>query len=429
MLAGMAGLALDRAPPLGVPLRFLLTAPFLAAAAGLALAAVGPAAVTARLAGPAVAAAHLYTLGFVTMVMCGALLQLLPVVGGGTVPAQRAVAAIVHALLAVSPLVLGAGLATGAGAATAAGAALAAAALALFCAAGLAGVRSCARGQDTVRAIGAALMALAVALAVGLLAALGRAGWAVPAGSWGTLHQAWVLLGWVGVLVMGVAWQVVPMFQMTPPYPPAARRVPLAALLAGLVGWSVARTAGSAPVAAAALAAAALALAAFALATLALQARRRRRLRDATLDAWRIAMLALLAALACGLVAVARPGAGPGWAWAAGTLYLVGFAGSAITGMLYKIVPFLLWLHMHRRLHPRPGATARVPHLRELLPEARARRQLRLHALAVALLALAGAWPALARPAGLVAAVAWTLLGVELARAALAARRALAAAA
>ncbi len=428
MLAGLAGLSIDRAPPLGVPLRFLLTAPFLAALAGAALAAAGPAAVAARLGGQAVAVAHLYTLGFVTMVMCGALLQLLPVVGGGAVPAQRAVAAVVHALLAVSPLVLGAGLATGTGAAIAAGAALAAAALALFCAAGLAGVRACARGQDTVRAIGLALVALALALAFGLLAALARARWAVPAGPWGTLHQGWMLLGWVGVLVMGVAWQVVPMFQMTPPYPPAARRIPLVALLAALAAWSAARLAGAKAASAVALAAAALALAAFAAVTLVLQARRRRRLRDATLDAWRLAMLALLAALACGLVAVAWPGAGPGWTWAAGTLYLAGFAGSAITGMLYKIVPFLLWLHMHRRLHPRPGATARVPHLRELLPETRARRQLRLHALAVALLALAAAWPPLARPAGLAAALAWALLGVELACAALAARRALAAA-
>ena len=33
------------------------------------------------------------------------------------------------------------------------------------------------------------------------------------------LHAGWALIGWVGLLVAAVAWQVVPMFSITAPYP------------------------------------------------------------------------------------------------------------------------------------------------------------------------------------------------------------------
>ncbi len=411
MLAGLAGLALDRAPPLGVPLRFLLTAPAFGVAAGIALVAAGPGAPVARLAGSVVGATHLFTLGVVTMVMCGALFQLLAVVGGGSVPRQRQVAAVTHALLTGGAAVLAAGLILERQPAVGVGALLALAALMAFAAAAGAGVRTAARGQETVRAMGLALAALAVAAALGATAALARAGWPAPRLPLaGHLHQGWVLAGWVGVLVMGVAWQVVPMFQMTPPYPAWARRWLPRAVMGALAVWSAAAPAAL-PGAALALLPAGLALGAFAVLTLRLQTQRRRRLPDATLSAWRLAMISLLGALACAAPAF-MPGADPRWAYAAGTLYLAGFAASAIVGMLYKIVPFLLWLDLHRRLQPVPGALGRVPHLRQLLPETRARRQLRLQAAAVLLLALSVLWPRLLLlPAGLALAAAWAVMG------------------
>ena len=97
---------------------------------------------------------------------------------------------------------------------------------------------------------------------------------------------------------------------------------------------------------------------------------------------------------------------------AIGTLTIVGFALSVISGMLYKIVPFLLWLELQRELRGRP------PHIRQIMPDRYARLQLWLHAAAtLTLLSAAVGYDAWLYPgAGLLAASALTL-GVSLLRA------------
>ena len=65
--------------------------------------------------------------------------------------------------------------------------------------------------------------------------------------------------------------------------------------------------------------------------------------------------------------------------------------------MLYKIVPFLGWLHL-QNMAP-PGKP--VPAMNKLLPEPAMRRQQKLFFMAFGLLTAACIWPAwLARPAG-----------------------------
>ena len=81
-----AGLALERAPPIAVPFRFFLTAPLFLFAAGGGAVWSGPEALTWRGSPAALAATHFVTLGFMTMVMAGAMLQMLPVLAGAPVP-------------------------------------------------------------------------------------------------------------------------------------------------------------------------------------------------------------------------------------------------------------------------------------------------------------------------------------------------------
>ena len=68
-----AQLSLDQAPPFSVPLRFFVTAPLFAIAAALVLLWYGPAALDSRWTPAVLAITHLMTLGFVVMVMSGAL--------------------------------------------------------------------------------------------------------------------------------------------------------------------------------------------------------------------------------------------------------------------------------------------------------------------------------------------------------------------
>ena len=76
--------------------------------------------------------------------------------------------------------------------------------------------------------------------------------------------------------------------------------------------------------------------------------------------------------------------------------------------MLYKIVPFLIWLHLQNRGQ---GAVA-APNMKKIIVERDMERQCLAHVVSCALLLFAALWPdAFAYPAGvaLIAANAWLL--------------------
>lgn len=418
-----SGLALEKAPPLAVPGRFFLTAPLYGLAAGVLLLALGPAVLQSRWAPATLAAVHLVTLGVLTMTMCGAWMQLLPVLVGAPLRRPRAVSLAVHAPLALGAALLPAGFWLGSPPVLAAGAGALSAALLVFIAAAAAALRRAGARHASATGMGLALAALAVTLALGLLAAAprvlpGLAGLAPPL----ALHVAWAAVGWVGLLVIGVALQVVPMFQMTPPYPPWLARYLAPALFALLVLYALGH--GVPAVRSVASALLAGGLAAFAATTLGLQVRRRRRVADVGVGYWRLGMLSLLAAALLWIAGLALPAfaTDPRFPVLLGALYLAGFAVPVVVGMLYRILPFLVWLHLHQariRLGPGRGVdVAGLPNVKQVIPEARLRRQWRAYAAGYALLLAAVLVPGpLARGAGLALAAAFLLLGHDLASA------------
>jgi hypothetical protein len=352
----------------------------------------------------ALAATHLIAVGFLGQVMCGALLQMLPVLAGAPVPAVRVVAAAVHLLLGLGAPLLAWGFMGGGAAVLSAGAAASAAGFLIFLGgAGLALAR--ARGVPATRAalrLASASLAATVLLGILLTAALTGQARLTDFIVWVDLHLAWGLLGWVGLLVVGVAYELVPMFHVTPPYPRAMTRGLALLVAAGLALGSGLTWAGQGPLAAFAFAAAALALAAFAAVTLGLLARRERGQVDATLLHWVLAMGSLMGA--AGLAAFGGPPV------AVGILALVGVGLGLPAGMLFKIVPFLAWFHLQHRQLAGGCFDVRVPHMRSFLPERWARAQLATHGAALGALLAAMAWPPLAVPAGVLLAVSALLL-------------------
>jgi hypothetical protein len=407
-----AGLSFEQAPPFALPLRFFLTAPlFLLAAAGLI--ALSPDALATRWTPQALALTHALTLGFLAMTMLGALMQMLPVVAGSTLPAPRTVAWLSHVPLALGTLALMTGFLTAQPIAFGLGIALLGVGFAVFLmAATISLVR--ALSSVTVTGIRLALACLGITLLLGLALALPRAGGSTAHAIDATVgaHVAFGLLGWVLLLVIGVAYQVVPMFQITPPYPSRLSRWLAGGLFALLLFHAAAPLL---PQAARLVIDAGLAVGmlVFALATLRLQSRRRRKLPDVTLDYWRLAMASLIACVFVWLIAQLRP------AWAdndaypllLGVLFIGGFAVSVVSGMLYKIVPFLAWFHLQAQLQARAGS---IPTMRDMIAERWMRGQFRLHLVACALLAAAAVWPQLAIMAGSVLALSALLLWVNL---------------
>ncbi|MCK7496678.1 MAG: hypothetical protein MZW92_41550 [Comamonadaceae bacterium] len=174
-------------------------------------------------------------------------------------------------------------------------------------------------------------------------------------------------MGWTVLLVAGVAYQVVPMFQITPPYPRWFDRGFAPLMAAVLAAWSafVARRLGNGGDGWQARRWR-LDSSSFAATTLYLLTQRRRKIGDPTLGYWRISMASLLAgAIAvagdvCWIPTLAQ--APPVELWL-GILLILGFAVAVINGMLYKIVPFLAWFHLQAQLLQR----AKVPNMKQLV--------------------------------------------------------------
>jgi len=407
-------LSFDKAPPFAAPLRFFLTAPLFSLAAGLLLLFVGPDLLASRWTPGLLAATHLITVGFMLMVMLGALIQILPVVAGANLDNPLAVARWLHAGLSVGALLLAAGFLLGQGALLGVAALILGLEVAAFLVASgraLAGVPST---SPTIRGLKLALVGLAGAVGLGAWLALAIAnGWAVPLPSLADLHAGWALGAWAGILLAALAYVVVPMFQLTPGYPARPSWWFPGAMLGLMAAWALGVVLEAAAAVRLVQALSALAGIGFALLTLRLQAQRRRARSDVTYRYWQIGLTSAILALAMVLTAAAWPPLADlaGWSIFSGILLLVGGFMSFIIGMLYKIVPFLAWMHLRNR----GSARSPVPNMNKLLPEADTQRQMQAHVAALALLLAAVIKPDwLARPAGVALAVASGWLMVNL---------------
>lgn len=410
-------LAYALSPAPGLPLRFLLAAPWFGVLAALALLAAGASTFESRWSTSALGATHLLTLGYLGMAMAGSMLQLIPVVTGIALPLSRAAGAIAWSALAAGAVLLAAALGLNATPLFMPAALLLTLAFSILGGA-IAGalVRpASSAAMPMVRGMRLAGGGLFVTVVLGVVLAFSLGGvLAAPVFMLANLHAAWGLLGWVAMLIVGVAFQVIPMFQSSRIYPLVVTRWAPCTLAALLAMWSVAWAVGHASAQAAAGLLGAF-LAAFAVFSARLLATRKHKQADATTLYWRLSLASL--ATACALYLLPDS---PQAQLLVGVVFIGGFGMGAVNGMLYKIVPFLLWYHLQQDPNAAKGA---VPPIRLILPDAAARRQFWWHAAAVA--ALAGAvllphW--LARPAAALLGVSSALLGMDLWRAAHSAR-------
>ena len=406
-------LSFEQAPPISVPYRFFLTAPLFGVLAGLVLAWYGPEAFSSRWSQGALAMTHLLVVDFMLQAMVGSLLQIVAVVAGANIWRPLLVATVVHPLITAGAVMLASAFVFEQPFLFIMAAMVFAIALGFFLAVMLAALlRTPAQGMP-IHVLRLALLGLLITVGLGftLAMSLGLDDQSLPLGLLVNVHVAWGLGGWALMLVIGVSYLVVPMFQLTPAYPLWLTRALPLALLAVICLWSLQLGGrnGEAQSWQSWVGLAGMVVAAtYAAATLWLQSRRRRRQTDVTFLFWRVAMGSLLAYALSWLLFLAWPalGASPRSALWLGVLALPGLFISVITGMLYKIVPFLNWLHLQRIGDPRTPP----PNMKQMIPEKAMRRQMQAHFAALALLLAAVLWPALAPLAGLLFAASCALL-------------------
>lgn len=332
-----AQLSLRQTPSLDVPLRFFLTAPLFAILAMLLWLFKGDALFTNRWLPDVLAFTHLFTLGFMLQIMSGALLQLLPVLFGVIFVKAKLWSTLIHSCLTLGTLLLASGwifevkiflqisyllLLIGS--------------FVLISVLGF-GLFKSPNKSPILMSTRLAFVALIITLGLGLiLLVLFAFNVQINNPIFLTkLHLTWGLIGWTLLLVVGIAYQVVPMFQITPIYPNYFSRSFTPFLFGILICWTI-----EIPLD---VILAFLAIS-FAIMTLKIQHKRLRKLPDITLNFWRFGMIGLIASALFYLT---------GFIWdfpqrdiLQGVLFIGGFVLPVIQGMLYKIIPFLIWLHL-----------------------------------------------------------------------------------
>ena len=411
-------LSYDQSPPIAAPFRFFLTAPVFGILAGLLLLWSGPDLFASRWTPAALALTHLLSAGFMLQVMLGALLQILPVVAGANIARPSRVAAVVHLAISVGTLALAAAFLSFKPLLFNLAALLLGVGVGVFLVAAVHALRGVPSIGHTIAGLKCSLVGLAVTVGLGVLLSLSL-GWSLnlPLLMLADVHLGWGFLAWAMVLLAAVGYVVVPMFQITPAYPEWFSRFFAVAVLVLVALWSLAQLVAAAHESGFVVAlemllgATLVALSTlFAVVTLAIQRRTRRARFDATQQLWRGAMFSILAASGVWLAAmsVTEIGQWPGWPVLCGVLLIFGGFTSVIVGMLYKIVPFLIWLDLQNLGQRRLLA----PNMKKIIAERAMDGQMRAHFAAYALLLLAVLWPEwLVYPAGvaLAASQAWLL--------------------
>lgn len=342
------GISLTQAPPLAVVFGFFLNAQVYLGLAGiLGLAEVWQGGFSLQ----GIYFIHCFSIGFLLLMMFGALSQMLPVLAGVRLQSPKMTAILTLLCLnfglvafiaafrwnlalfgvALVLLVLG---------------------ILIFVGSVALKLREIEHFTPTIMYMCAALASLLLTAGFGATLLGGYAQWwDMP--SWLTrFHFSLGGLGWIGLLIVGVSLQVLPMFYVAPTFPKMffVAVVPLLLLAFALsLGFGLEKLA---------LAFGGGFITCFGALGLSILSRRKRKIKEASITFWRIGLGAFVVA---GVLM-----------WGAiGLEVLVNFSINVFVGgvmaivyaMMYKIVPFLTWFHLSY------NGVLELPNMREIVPQ------------------------------------------------------------
>ncbi len=414
----MTGLNFEAIPPISAPLRFYLTAPVFALIASI-LFALNPDTIwLSRWMPVTLALTHLVALGVMAMVMIGSLFQVMPVLCGAPIPISGWRLTLFHLTFSLGalslsfaflnwgsyhlPLIL-------------LGSSLGYFVLKLGWV-----LATQAKGEQTRLPIMLAVSALSLLLVIGMVLLGGYLwGYTPVAGKVLTnLHAGIGTFGWIMLLIMAVSFQVIPMFHVTPNFNKIWRNS-----LVGLLGVGVA-LASFETVTAITTGGWLLCIASTLLycgLTLERLSKRKRKLPDVVVNYWRVGLANL--ALACLLLlSFLLPVEWPAnlLIWKPkveillGLLFGFGFVLAIIQGMLLKIVPFLITLHLQRMMMKNPMAMIPLPDHYQLISRRQMNRQFWLYIGLLISLFASFVFPIASALVALMLACNWLCIGYNL---------------
>lgn len=371
------GLSLDQAPPISVPFRFFLTAPIFAIIIGVLVLFNDPSQVMNRYSDISIAIVHLFTLGVLSMIIVGALQQMMPVLAGAVIKKPILFANVVHTALTLGTLLFALYF-------------IYHIKVLLMIATALLGISFITffivaiKLLYKVKFLNSTVIAMRIFAVVGLvtiLLGLHLAGSHIS-GSIGAMHYSFVsihilfgMFGFAIMIIMGVSFQTIPMFYVAKSFPKfVENKVPfiLSFLLFAYIVFEFLNIDLTII----------KALFTFVIGLFAYYGihslnNRRRPIFDVTLLYWKSSLYMLLLSLFIWLFSK------DDISYLLAITFGFGFLYSLLQGMTYKIVPFLCWFHLTSKGY------FTVPTMRELILEPMIRIQFYMYVSSVLFFVLA----------------------------------------
>ncbi|QOY51539.1 hypothetical protein [Candidatus Sulfurimonas baltica] len=340
------GLSADQAPPISVPFRFFLTAPLFGILAGILILFSDASTLSNRFSMESIAVTHALTIGFLGFVMLGALTQMLPVLAGVKVPKVGIISKISYPFLLLGTIFMIIGLMQEFSIFTLISAVLLGAGFLVLTISMLIGLSKVTNVTSSVRAIITSLIfsIFVVLMGIYLLFSHGINSFSSLHVVIANVHSVWGVFGFAGLLIIGVAFHVLPMFYVAPRFKNFCKTKVVGLVTIGLIMWLVLNLFVDSH---SIIAKIWIAVFFWAFATTVWKKLndRRRPIVDVTIWYWRSSAVFMTLGA---------------FAWAFNDLYdsvyivvvsiLIGsFILSIMMGMLYKIIPFLVWFHLNAR--------------------------------------------------------------------------------
>lgn len=339
------GLSVDQAPPISAPLRFFLTAPIFGVIAGILILLSDTLSLTNRYSIDAIIITHAITIGVFSFVMFGALTQMLPVLTGTKIFKVKLVTSISHIMIVIGLLSMIVGLKFTINELTTLSYITLGGGFMLMILSIANALREVKNFTATVKGMTASLIFAFFITILGVMMLFEYASGSVGERHhiYANIHSVWAIFGFCGLLIIGVAFQVLPMFYVAPHFKRFCKKRVVVLISVGLIIWLILNSLYDEYTLYAKLWIA-IFFWAFATTVWLKFNKRKRPVSDVTVWYWRAASIFLTLG---------------SFLWIFDEFfkheYIVmvailiggGFTLSIMIGMLYKIVPFLVWFHLN----------------------------------------------------------------------------------
>lgn len=359
-----AFLSLQQAPELSTPFRFFTTAPLFLVLAGIILLLSGPEALTGRWTPGILALTHSLTLGFISMCMLGALFQLLPVLSGQQTYQNDLVSYLVFVFYTPGVILLILGFITGISILFRLAMYVIVPSLIIFSLLTAYSLYKTQSGHASTSGLKTSIISLIFTTILGTTLLYGHAWPEAPVLRHLTeLHILWATAGWIVTAVIAISFQTIPMFHITDDYPELVKLYLVKLILVLLVIYSVVFFLDQFSFQVTILYFLSTVLIVYSLMNLWLLKNRRKRMPDTSLQFIVFSYIMLMISSISLIITISSP---YDLSILTAILFLGGFVVPIIIGMLTKIMPFLIWYHLHRQRNSFKS-TSKIPLVNELV--------------------------------------------------------------